>query len=442
MADPIIIDEWSSDDEAQESDQKDLNIDPFAEYLNISDSDDEKEQIYEENEVQLNSYASGGIFSEASTAPSSIVGDSSIMDGSSIIGDPAYSSSNSKDPTFIIPAAPDLTAIKNKTLKRKLYHKYLAEKKKLEQVKSKERRKRRLNETEDEIKAKKEHFGKTTAQVDYHQKTIENQRIWDETTVQSLPSIGALSTTEKTVLDPELTLEEQNDEFSEYFKGQVMPKILITTSENARNKTWKLALELGSCIPNSFVLKRKKLAVKKIINQAKNRNFTSIIVINDDRGKPNGLLLSHLPTGPTALFKLSNFKLRCELNKKNTRGCKGKGNVQQQPSCHRPELILKRFGTRLGHRVSRLFASLYPHDPQFKGRQVATIYNQRDYIFFRMHRYQFAKLGKKVNLLEMGPRFTLKLRSLQLGTFDSKFGDYEWIAKRHSQDTSRRKFHL
>ena len=27
---------------------------------------------------------------------------------------------------------------------------------------------------------------------------------------------------------------------------------------------------------------------------------------------------------------------------------------------------------------------------------------------------------------ELGPRFTLKLRSLQKGTFDSKYGDYIW----------------
>ena len=32
-------------------------------------------------------------------------------------------------------------------------------------------------------------------------------------------------------------------------------------------------------------------------------------------------------------------------------------------------------------------------------------------------------------LKELGPRFTLKLRSLQKGTFNSKHGHYEWIQK-------------
>jgi len=34
-----------------------------------------------------------------------------------------------------------------------------------------------------------------------------------------------------------------------------------------------------------------------------------------------------------------------------------------------------------------------------------------------------------VGIQELGPRFTLKLRSLQKGTFDSKFGEYEWVHK-------------
>lgn len=42
---------------------------------------------------------------------------------------------------------------------------------------------------------------------------------------------------------------------------------------------------------------------------------------------------------------------------------------------------------------------------------------------------------------EIGPRFTLRLQSLQKGTFDSKGGEFEWLAK-PDQDTSRRKFQL
>ena len=45
-------------------------------------------------------------------------------------------------------------------------------------------------------------------------------------------------------------------------------------------------------------------------------------------------------------------------------------------------------------------------------------------------------------LQEIGPRFTLKLQSLQKGTFDSKGGEFEWVHKPDIQETSRRKFQL
>jgi ribosome production factor 1 len=47
----------------------------------------------------------------------------------------------------------------------------------------------------------------------------------------------------------------------------------------------------------------------------------------------------------------------------------------------------------------------------------------------------------QARMQELGPRFTLKLLSLQKGTFDSKFGEYEWVHKKE-MDTSRRRFHL
>ena len=70
--------------------------------------------------------------------------------------------------------------------------------------------------------------------------------------------------------------------------------------------------------------------------------------------------------------------------------------------------------------MGRMLACLFPYDPQFKGRQVVTLHNQRDFIFFRHHRYVFeqAAPGREVKstLQELGPRFTLKLKSLQPGS--------------------------
>jgi ribosome production factor 1 len=86
----------------------------------------------------------------------------------------------------------------------------------------------------------------------------------------------------------------------------------------------------------------------------------------------------------------------------------------------------------------------YLQEPQLEGRQVVTFHNQRDFIFVRHHRYIYKKEKEKVRarLQELGPRFTLKMKWLQEGTFDDKFGEYEWILKRKQMESSRRKFVL
>ena len=110
---------------------------------------------------------------------------------------------------------------------------------------------------------------------------------------------------------------------------------------------------------------------------------------------------------------------------------RGGGN----PTNHWPELILKNFRTRLGRKIGRMFAAIFPQRPDLEGRQVVTLHNQRDYIFFRQHRYMFKNDFKKVALCELGPRFTLRLRSLQKGTFDSKYGEFEFELRRKEMDT-------
>ena len=48
--------------------------------------------------------------------------------------------------------------------------------------------------------------------------------------------------------------------------------------------------------------------LKKIVPEAVEREFTDILVVNEDHKMPNGLLVIHLPSGPTAHFKLTSFK--------------------------------------------------------------------------------------------------------------------------------------
>ncbi|KAL2536502.1 Ribosomal RNA proCES [Forsythia ovata] len=268
-------------------------------------------------------------------------------------------------------------------------------------------------------------------------RTIENTREIDDTVCK--PD------------DEELFAGNDADEFSSILKQDCTPKILITTSRFNSTRGPAFISDLLSVIPNAHYYKRGTYDLKKIVEYAKKKDFTSVIVIHTNRREPDALLIIGLPDGPTAHFKLSKLVLRKDL--------KNHGN----PTSHEPELVLTNFTTRLGHRVGRMIQSLFPQVPNFPGRRVVTFHNQRDFIFFRHHRYIFetkeskqteskgtkgkdskeAKSQEKViaRLQECGPRFTLKLISLQHGTFDTKGGEYEWVHK-PEMDTSRRRFFL
>lgn len=199
------------------------------------------------------------------------------------------------------------------------------------------------------------------------------------------------------------------------------PKILITTGINSTlHEEAKL---LSSLFPNSVYIRRSshryghKFSVREISSFASNRNYTSVLVLEEDQKRPSGLTVVHLPSGPTFHFTISNWLEGKKLP--------GHGNATN----HTPELVFNNFRSPLGLVTAQLFRSLWPVQPEIHGRQVVTLHNQRDYIFVRRHRYVFRSRrdtekmitgtdGKAVKgvedvragLQELGPRLTLKLR--------------------------------
>ncbi|CBY23608.1 unnamed protein product [Oikopleura dioica] len=305
-------------------------------------------------------------------------------------------------------SGPDMSRLKDIKHKQKRTDMYLNLLRQKRRQKMKERKQRKMARLESGEKAEEK-------------KTIESMRKFDETTVE--PD------------DAEVDWEEQNDELSDYFNNGTVPKILIMTRNAPKGPMVKMCHELLKTIPNSQFFFRQGFALKKIIPQAIKKGFTAMIVVSADRKwVPNDLKIIYLPGGPTAHFKMSSVRLR-----EKTKG----GDT---PTTHLPELILNNFKSRLGRRIGRMFAALFPQVPEFEGRQVVTFHNQRDYIFFRQHRYIF-RSEKRAGLKELGPRFTLKLRSLQKGTFDSKYGEFEYEHRRKEMDTeghgySKKKFFL
>lgn len=252
-------------------------------------------------------------------------------------------------------------------------------------------------------------------------RTLDNTREADDTVVQ--PG------------DDEVAFEDGCDEFAGHFSGGAPPRTVVTTSQYPSRQLLGFIEEVVGLLPNCEYRQRGAIPIKAVVAACVKHGFTTLLVFTEKAKKCHGLWMVKLPGGPTARFKVSNLVLPKRIA--------GHG----RPTSHRPELILNNFSTRLGHRVGRMLGCLVPHEPQFKGRQVVTMHNQRDFVFFRHHRYVFEEKGEgkkrrvAARLQELGPRFTMKLRSLQMGTFDTQHGEYEWKHK-PELDTSRRRFHL
>ncbi|KAH7313361.1 anticodon-binding protein [Stachybotrys elegans] len=233
------------------------------------------------------------------------------------------------------------------------------------------------------------------------------------------------------------------------------PKILVTTSLNST--IHNEAHLLCTLFPNSSYIPRSahryghKYSLREICKYATNRDYTAVLLLKEDLKKPTGLSVVHLPSGPTFHFSISNWI--------EGRKLPGHGN----PTNHYPELLLNNFKTPLGLLTAKLFMTLFPPRPEFQGRQVVTLHNQRDYIFVRRHRYVFRDKrateksivgadGKEVKgvediragLQELGPRFTLKLRRVDkgIGRAGSEGDDalqWQWKAK---MEKDRKVFNL
>ncbi|KAG9223803.1 hypothetical protein CCMSSC00406_0004856 [Pleurotus cornucopiae] len=296
------------------------------------------------------------------------------------------------------------TRFEPSSIRNKIKREEIARKSK--RCKNQEKLKRRLAQAKDEASdpaAKKKRLAQNVP------RTLDNTREFDPSILTADPSLPSSSTSNPTSTSAhdEAAADIAADPFADYFSAPVdpatPPKVLITTSPQASKRTYAFADELVGVFPGAHFVRRKKgkgFELGRIAGWAADRGYKHLCVINEDMKKPNAITLVHLPHGPTAYFKLTSIQLTREIF----------GHGRATP--HHPELILSGLATRLGHAVGRLFQTLFPPLPEFRGRQVATLHNQRDFLFFRRHRYAF-RTTDKVALQEIGPRFTLKLRSLR-----------------------------
>lgn len=170
----------------------------------------------------------------------------------------------------------------------------------------------------------------------------------------------------------------EDDEYR--WAGVEDPKVVITTSHDPSVKLKQFVKELRLIFPNSLRMNRGNYDLKHLMDACRANDVTDFVVVHETRGKPDSLIISHLPHGPTARFTIVNSVMRHDIP--------DLGNMPQEY----PHLVFHNFKTKLGQRVVNILKYLFPV-PKEESKRVISIVNHEDFIIFR--HYQHYKEDKK-----------------------------------------------
>uniref|UniRef100_A0A1I7S608 Brix domain-containing protein n=2 Tax=Bursaphelenchus xylophilus TaxID=6326 RepID=A0A1I7S608_BURXY len=214
---------------------------------------------------------------------------------------------------------------------------------------------------------------------------------------------------------------DQDDTVDDEYRwaGCEDPKVVITTSRDPSSALKRFAKEIKLTIPNSQTVNRGSHDVKSIVQACKGANVTDVVFLNETRGVPDSLIVSHLPHGPTCFFSLNNVVMRHDIP-----------HTEHMSEAY-PHLIFHNLDSKVGKRVTTILKHLFPV-PKPDSKRVCSFTNTEDFISFRQFTHKTGE-GGEVELNELGPRFELRPYSIILGTVDiQKACDSEWSLRSYT----------
>lgn len=215
-----------------------------------------------------------------------------------------------------------------------------------------------------------------------------------------------------------------DDEYA--YVGVKDPRILVTTSRDPSSRLSQFVKELRLLWPGAQRVNRGSYVVKDLMSLARSHEMTDICIVHEHRGEPDGLVICHLPFGPTAYFGLSNVVTRHDLAEK-----------PPTVSEANPHLVFHNFTAKTGLRVKTILQALFP-PAKALGDRVLTFANHHDTVHFRHHTFKRPKgpggeehksKAADVELTECGPRFNMRLFRIELGAIDMKDVETEWVLR-------------
>jgi U3 small nucleolar ribonucleoprotein protein IMP4 len=228
--------------------------------------------------------------------------------------------------------------------------------------------------------------------------------------------------------DDDYTLAPKSRIDDEYANAGVQdPKVCVTTSRDPSSRLKMFVKELKLVFPNSQRINRGGYKVEELVEACRSNDFTDIVIVQEHRGEPDGLVVCHLPYGPTVRFSMSNVVMRHDIE--------GRATVSEVF----PHLVFHEFNSQLGDRVKNALKFLFPV-PKLESKRVMSFVNEKDFISFRHHVYRKVD-GKEdqIELTEVGPRFELQPFEIRLGTIDRPEAEVEWTLRSFTNTAKKKR---
>eukprot|EP00834_Sanchytrium_tribonematis_P003407 NODE_130_length_16779_cov_1.687410.p5 type:complete len:303 gc:universal NODE_130_length_16779_cov_1.687410:11027-11935(+) len=266
---------------------------------------------------------------------------------------------------------------------------------------------------------------------------------------------GANKKIRTTDLIYDVDLEMQDDEYA-YLEPN---SILLTTSRSPSSTLLQFVKELSIIFPKANRVNRGNSTVEEIMQVAKQKQITDVIIIHETRGVPDTMTVSHLPNGPTLRCSIHNVvsrhQVQQEARRNNSQDSQEMEYVMKNVPQSDPFVISNNFKSKVGGRVSTILKAIFPEAPNnttfgAKDRRIITISNEQDLVLFRHHVVKKRQFWKEENndlneskdalmVIEVGPRFDLKPFEIRRGTIDLwRVSDIEWVFRPYQRTAFKR----
>ena len=146
-------------------------------------------------------------------------------------------------------------------------------------------------------------------------------------------------------------------------------------------------------------MNRGAMVMSQLVDACRAHEYTDLVVVHEHRGEPDGMVVCHLPFGPTAYFALSSVVMRHDL--------KGDAKPPAAKEAY-PHLVFESFTTKLGERARDVLKYLFPAPRESKdSKRVMAFVNRGDAVSFRHYTYAIPRGPSSVELDEAGPRLEM-----------------------------------